>query len=148
MEPTTPSTRDQPIVRRHYQTALNVLKSARACERDARLLGNVRAEDLGDLIERYFELVSSIDPLAPIKAMPFQFWHCPNGCRGFVRWNVYGIATCDDCHARSDGTVLADSACMKCLCDNWVEIKEHSPATGDVSEHYKQCRECGNRDGI
>ncbi len=34
--------------------------------------------------------------------VPFRFWVCPVGCKGFVDWTG-DVATCRECGKRSDG---------------------------------------------
>jgi hypothetical protein len=90
------------FVLQHYRTAVKVEQCAKSWVKDARLLGNVRAEDIAAMCEHYRAMCEMIEPLAPIFAADgIRFWVCPAGCDDSVTWDDEGIATCQNCFRSS-----------------------------------------------
>jgi len=100
-----PATTTAPVdafVLQHYRTAIEVEQCARGWEADARLLGNVRAEDIAKMCQHYLALCEIVEPLGPIFAADgIRFWVCPLGCAASVTWDADGVATCENCFRSS-----------------------------------------------
>lgn len=87
---------------RIYRTAKAMRECALGWEGNARLLGNVKAEDIAEASEYLIDKLTDEDPLLIFDGVSYRFWTCPNGCRGGVSWSDDGVATCEACFRASN----------------------------------------------
>ena len=87
---------DQPEYVTIYRTAQQMLQSAKAWQPNARMMGNVRAEDVAAACEFLIRSVEASHPIIHLSGVEFLWWTCSRDCRGGVLWENR-VAVCQTC---------------------------------------------------